>query len=77
MLCRVCGRELDDCGTCVCASTLFGQFLRYAVDTCVNPGLPSLEVLPPGAAVCSRCGAEVRLEGFCAECEEGRDGSRP
>jgi hypothetical protein len=38
--CRVCGRELDDCGTCVCIDTSLGRFLRYAIDTCVNPEPP-------------------------------------
>ena len=35
--CRICGRELDDCGTCACIKEPLGRFLRYAVDTCVNP----------------------------------------
>ena len=47
--CRVCGRqvEVSDSGQtmpCSCINTPLGSFLRYAIDTCVNPELPSLEV---------------------------------
>jgi hypothetical protein len=48
-VCGVCGRmvEVSDSGQsmpCICIKTPLGQFLRYAIDTCINPELPSLEV---------------------------------
>jgi len=71
-LCGICGRqvEVSDSGQtmpCVCIKTPLGSFLRYAVDTCVNPR-PSLEVNWDG--VCLKCGANAPLEGYCSECEE-------
>ena len=70
--CGVCGRqvEVSDSGQtmpCSCINHPLGGFLRYAIDTCVNPR-PSLEVNPDG--VCLRCGANAPLEGYCSECEE-------
>ena len=75
--CNRCGRqaEVSDSGQsmpCVpeCQNANdrpLDAFLRYAVDTCVNPR-PSLEVEDEGAT-CKRCGANWRLEGPCDECE--------
>jgi hypothetical protein len=69
--CGVCGRqvEVSDSGQtmpCSCINTPLGGFLRYAIDTCVNP-LPSLEVDPNG--VCPRCGANAALKDWCEECD--------
>ena len=72
--CGICGRQVDTnedglpmMAQCPCIKTPLGGFLRYAVDTCVNPR-PSLEVDPSG--VCPRCGANAALEGYCEECDD-------
>ena len=50
MTCGICGRQVESnedgpmMATCPCIKTPLGQFLRYAIDTCINPELPSLEV---------------------------------
>lgn len=35
--------------------------------------LPSLEVLPPGQVSCPKCGGEIRVPGFCADCHDGKE----
>jgi len=42
--CRICGRQCEASedgrplmATCPCVKTPLGSFLRYAIDTCVNP----------------------------------------
>lgn len=74
--CGACGRTLDDCGTCVCASRYslaqerpLDHFVRYAVEILLR--LPSLEVLPEGST-CNKCGANVSLADYCEECEANR-----
>ena len=60
---------MDDYGTCKCIKSPLDAFLEDCVLDCIN-GMPSLDVLPPGAASCDSCGGEVRLPGFCATCQE-------
>lgn len=68
--CNVCGRTLDNCGTCVCIKRPLDAFMADVFRDVVGP--PSLEVLPPGTAECPECGDEVRLVGFCATCDGER-----
>lgn len=52
--CRVCGRQTDDYGTCVCCAKANAR--------------PSLE-RPAEGTCCPRCSEPLELEGYCGACD--------
>lgn len=71
--CRVCGRQLDDCGTCVCIKRPLDACLAYAVRTCVEgtAARPGLDAPPPDAACnCGRALTFVSPD-WCSSCDGG------
>lgn len=63
MTCRVCGRALDEMGTCVCATEPLGSFLRGVLADCVGPAAPERPESEEREE-CGYCGSE-HCGGIC------------